>query len=62
MRDIPVIILSLPFLVVYALLLLIAIPIIGILSIVGGLLLVIHIAVLSIYEAIVVGPEKPGDI
>jgi len=62
MRDIPVIILSLPFLVVYALLLLIAIPIIGILSIVGGLLLVIHIVVLSIYEAIVVGPEKPGDI
>jgi hypothetical protein len=62
MRDIPIIIISVPFLVIYALLILIAVPIFGILSIVGGIALAIHAVVLLIYEAIVVGPEKPGDI
>ena len=62
MRDIPIIIISVPFLIIYTLLILIAVPIFGILSIVGGIALAIHALVLLIYEDLVVGPEKPGDI
>jgi hypothetical protein len=62
MRDLPVIIISVPFVVIYTLLMLVAIPILGVLSIVGGIAFAIHVVLLTIYEAIVVGPEKPGDI